>query len=64
LEQTVRREVLEETGWAIDPPKLLGVKHFRHLTPKPAGYSCPYPDAPSSKRAGLLAATLWEVPSA
>jgi ADP-ribose pyrophosphatase YjhB (NUDIX family) len=44
LERTVRREVLEETGWAIDPPRLLGVKHFRHLTPKPAGYSYPYPD--------------------
>jgi ADP-ribose pyrophosphatase YjhB (NUDIX family) len=44
LEQTARREVLEETGWVIDPPKLLGVKHFRHLSPKPAGYHYLYPD--------------------
>jgi ADP-ribose pyrophosphatase YjhB (NUDIX family) len=44
LEQTVRREVLEETGWVIDPPRLLGVKHFRHLGPKPAGYRYVYPD--------------------
>jgi ADP-ribose pyrophosphatase YjhB (NUDIX family) len=43
LEQTVRREVLEETGWAIDPPTLLGVKHFRHLTPQPSDYPYPYP---------------------
>lgn len=43
-EQTVRREVLEETGWVIDPPRLLGAKHFRHLTPKPSGYRYPYPD--------------------
>jgi hypothetical protein len=28
----------ETIGWAIDPPRLLGVKHFRHLGPKPAGY--------------------------
>ena len=44
LEQTVRREVLEETGWVIDPPRLLGVKHFRHVGPKPAGYRYLYPD--------------------
>lgn len=44
LEQAVRREVLEETGWAIDPPRLLGVKHFRHVSPKPARYLYPYPD--------------------
>jgi ADP-ribose pyrophosphatase YjhB (NUDIX family) len=44
LEQTVRREVLEETGWVIDPPSLLGVKHFRHLGPKPPAYPYAYPD--------------------
>jgi 8-oxo-dGTP diphosphatase len=38
LEQTVRRKVLEKTVWAIDPPTLLGVKHFRHLTPQPSGH--------------------------
>jgi hypothetical protein len=36
--------VLEETGWVIDPPRLLGVKHLRHLRPKPAGYRYLYPD--------------------
>jgi 8-oxo-dGTP pyrophosphatase MutT (NUDIX family) len=42
LEQTLRRELLEETGWAIDEPHLLGIKHFRHRNLKPAGF--PYPD--------------------
>ena len=36
--------MLEATGWAIDPPRLLGVKHFHHLTPEPSGYPYPYPD--------------------
>lgn len=44
LEQTLRREVLEETGWEIGPPRLLGVLHFHHLTARPAGYAYPYPD--------------------
>ena len=44
LEQTLRREVLEETGWEIAPPRLLGVRHCHHLSPRPAGYAYPYPD--------------------
>jgi ADP-ribose pyrophosphatase YjhB (NUDIX family) len=44
LRQTLQREVLEETGWALGEPRLLGFKHFRHLQPKPAGYAHPYPD--------------------
>ena len=44
LEQTLAREILEETGWEVVNPRLLGVKHFHHLTQKPAGYSYPYPD--------------------
>jgi ADP-ribose pyrophosphatase YjhB (NUDIX family) len=44
LRQTIQREVLEETGWALGEPRLLGFKHFRHLQPKPAGYAHPYPD--------------------
>jgi len=44
LHQTLQREVLEETGWALDEPTLLGFKHFRHLQPEPAGYAHPYPD--------------------
>lgn len=44
LEQALRREVLEETGWTIDSPHLLGCMHFRHLTPRPVDYAYPYPD--------------------
>jgi 8-oxo-dGTP pyrophosphatase MutT (NUDIX family) len=44
LEQTLRREVIEETGWAIDAPRLLGCLHFHHLSSKPPGYAYPYPD--------------------
>ncbi len=44
LEQTLHREVLEETGWQIDRLHLLGLKHFHHLTPKPNNYLYPYPD--------------------
>ena len=43
-EETARREVLEESGWHIEALRLLGFKHFRHLTPKPPGYRYPYPD--------------------
>jgi ADP-ribose pyrophosphatase YjhB (NUDIX family) len=44
LEQTLRREVLEETGWTIDRPQLLGCLHFHHLSPKPPAYAYVYPD--------------------
>lgn len=44
LEQTLRREVLEETGWELGPPHLIGVIHFRHLTDRPPDYAYPYPD--------------------
>ena len=44
LEETLRRELLEETGWAIGSPILLGCVHFHHLTPRPAEYAYPYPD--------------------
>ena len=44
LEQTLRREVLEETGWEIDDIRMLGIKHFHHLTPKPVDYPYSYPD--------------------
>ena len=42
--ETLQREVLEETGWAIASPRLIGFLHFHHLTPKPLGYEYPYPD--------------------
>ncbi len=44
LLQTLERELLEETGWTIHPPYLLGFLHFHHLTPKPANYLYPYAD--------------------
>jgi 8-oxo-dGTP pyrophosphatase MutT (NUDIX family) len=44
LEGTLRREVLEETGWRLAEPSLLGFMRFRHQRPKPEGYSHPYPD--------------------
>jgi 8-oxo-dGTP pyrophosphatase MutT (NUDIX family) len=43
-ETTVRREVAEETGWSLGALRLLGFTHYRHLTPKPAGYTYPYPN--------------------
>ncbi len=44
LEETLRREVLEETGWALKDLSVLGFMHFHHLNPRPADYKYPYPD--------------------
>jgi ADP-ribose pyrophosphatase YjhB (NUDIX family) len=44
LEQTLCREVLEETGWEVEQVRLLGIIHFHHLTSKPPEYAYPYPD--------------------
>jgi 8-oxo-dGTP diphosphatase len=44
LVDTLMREVLEETGWMIGQLQLIGIKHYHHLTPEPAGYRYPYPD--------------------
>jgi 8-oxo-dGTP pyrophosphatase MutT (NUDIX family) len=44
LEQTLRRELLEEAGLRIERPLQLGFMHLHHLTPKPSGYEFPYPD--------------------
>jgi 8-oxo-dGTP pyrophosphatase MutT (NUDIX family) len=44
IKATLRREMLEETGWAIGRPSQLGFMHFHHLTPPPPGYAYPYPD--------------------
>ena len=43
-EDAVRRELLEETGWSVGPLTLLGWVHLRHLTPRPAGDTYPYPE--------------------
>jgi ADP-ribose pyrophosphatase YjhB (NUDIX family) len=44
LEQTLARELLEETGWTVGNLALLGFRHFHHLDPRPPAYSYPYPD--------------------
>lgn len=43
-EETLRREVLEETGWTLNRVSPLGFVHFHHLAPRPADYAYPYPD--------------------
>lgn len=37
-EDTVRREVLEETGWTMQALHPLGFLHFHHRAPRPEGY--------------------------
>lgn len=44
IEATLRREVLEETGWTVASFQPLGFAVFRHLTPRPDDYPYPYPD--------------------
>lgn len=44
LEETLQREVLEETGWVVKDVHPLGFVHFHHLTPCPPDYVYPYPD--------------------
>ena len=43
FEQTLHREVAEETGWTIRAVTRLGFIHLEHLGPKPTGYRFPYP---------------------
>lgn len=47
LDQTLARELLEETGWTVGPTRLIGVVHLHHLGPRPthvAPTSPHYPD--------------------
>ena len=44
LEDTLRREILEESGWTLGKLTLLGFWHFHHLSSKPVNYDYPYPD--------------------
>jgi 8-oxo-dGTP pyrophosphatase MutT (NUDIX family) len=44
LQATLRRELLEETGWTLGASAPLGFLHFRHLGPRRPGYRYPYPD--------------------
>ena len=41
--QAVQRELLEETGLAVDLTEVIGYLVFDHLLPRPAGYVYPYP---------------------
>ena len=41
LRQTLARELLEETGWTVERPRLAGVVRLRHLGPRP-------PDIPTA----------------
>lgn len=44
--ETARREVLEETGWLLDPRSLrpLGWLHLEHQRPQPDEHPYPHPD--------------------
>lgn len=41
---TLRREVLEETGWALGTPRLLGFMHFHDPNPALPDHPYAYPD--------------------
>jgi 8-oxo-dGTP diphosphatase len=44
IEATLRREIVEETGWSLGAIEPLAVTHYRHIGPCPPGYPYPYPD--------------------
>lgn len=44
LDQTLARELLEESGWTLRDPAPLGFLHFLNRSPKPPGSPYPYPD--------------------
>jgi 8-oxo-dGTP pyrophosphatase MutT (NUDIX family) len=41
---TVRREVGEETGWQVEPERMVGYRHFHQLSARSAESDRPYPD--------------------
>ncbi len=43
-EETIMREVAEETGWRVQPIKMIGFRHFFHLEPRSPRTDRPYPD--------------------
>lgn len=43
LLETLHRELLEESGWTIGEPALLGFIHYQHLGEKPPEYVYAYP---------------------
>lgn len=44
LLMALRRELLEETGYHIEAPRLTAILHYQHLAPRPAGFAWRYPD--------------------
>ncbi len=44
ITDTLRRELLEETGWIFTNAHLIGFIHYHHLAPKPDDYPFPCPD--------------------
>jgi 8-oxo-dGTP diphosphatase len=44
LLQTLDRELLEETGWTIHDPQIIGFMYLHHLAAKPNNYPYPFPD--------------------
>jgi 8-oxo-dGTP pyrophosphatase MutT (NUDIX family) len=42
IEQTVRREVLEESGWHVGTLKPLGFEHLQHLGEPPPDFPVPF----------------------
>lgn len=44
FETTLRRELLEETGWIPRNLLPIGFLHFHHISPRPTNYLYPYPD--------------------
>lgn len=44
ISETLRRELLEETGWTFANARQIGLIHYHHLATKPDGYPFPYPD--------------------
>lgn len=43
-ETAIQREVSEETGWAVNPVRMVGFRHFHHLGPNVEGNDRQYPD--------------------
>jgi len=72
LAETVRREVLEETGWVLGPLAPLGCLHLHNLGPEPPGAPYPYPDvfqpvwcaAPVAYRPEAMVFDEWVISSA
>jgi 8-oxo-dGTP pyrophosphatase MutT (NUDIX family) len=45
IEETLRRELLEETGWGASGSTLVGFIHLHHLAAAPSDYPYPHPDS-------------------